>query len=110
MIEVTVGTRLAVVLGRGGIDVRADPYVDRAAERGLPLLVLTVGYPASAAQQEFVAEAIGRAVEARVFLDTILLPGPAELVTHLTLQDEVTVHADRRERRRIASALARLRS
>ncbi len=108
MIEVTVSTRLVVVLGRGRLEVRAVPYVERAAERDIPLLVLTIGYPVSAAQQDFVAEAIDRAVDARVFLDAILLAEPAELATHLTIADEVSVHAGR-DRRRIASVLARLR-
>jgi hypothetical protein len=110
VIEVTVGTRLVVVLGRGRLEVSAVPYVERAAERDIPLVVLTIGYPVSTAQQGFVAEAIDRAFGARVDLDAILVPDPAELTTHLTLEDEVTVHADSSDRRRIASVLARLRS
>ena len=108
MIEVQVRTRVAVVLGRGRLEASAVPYVERAAEWDVPLLVLTIGYPVSRSQQDFVAEAIYRAFDARVFLDAILLADPAELATHLTPEDEITVHADGRERRRIASALARL--
>jgi hypothetical protein len=109
VIDVTVITRVVVVLGRGRLEVGAAPYVERAAERGVPLLVLTIGYPVSRPQGDFVAEAIDRAFDARVSLDAILLAEPAELATHLTIVDEVTVHAGR-DRRRIASALARLRT
>jgi len=105
VIDVTVTTRLVVVLGRGRLDVDAAPYVERAAERGVPLLVLTIGYPVSAAQGDFVAEAIDRAFDARVSLDAILLAEPAELATHVTSADEVAVHAGR-GRRRIASVVA----
>jgi hypothetical protein len=108
VIDVTVTTRLVVVLGRGRLDVDAAPYVERAAERGVPLLVLTIGYPVSRPQGDFVAEAIDRAFDARVFLDAILLADPADLTTHLTIADEVSVHASQ-DRRRIASVLARLR-
>jgi hypothetical protein len=108
VIEVTVSTRVVVVLGRGRLDVGAAPYVERAAQRDIPLVVLTIGYPVTAAQQEFVAEAIDRAFDARVFLDAILLAEPAELATHLTVADEVSVQAGR-DRRRIASVVARLR-
>jgi hypothetical protein len=108
VIDVTVTNRLVVVLGRGRLDVEAAPYVERAAERGVPLLVLTIGYPVSAEQGAFVAEVIDRALDARVFLDAILLAEHAELATHLTTTDEVSVHAGR-DRRRIASVMARLR-
>lgn len=107
MIDVTVGTRVVVVLGRGRLEAGVAPYVDRAAERGVPLVVLTIGYPVSQPQAEFVAEAIDRAFDARVVLDAILLAEPAELATHLTTADEVTVHAGR-DQRRIASVVARL--
>lgn len=110
MIDVTVSTRVVVVLGRGRLDVAASAYVDRAAELGVPLLVLTVGYPVSEPQRDFVAEAIAEAFEARVSLDAILLLQAAELATHLTLEDEVAMYAGGRERRRIGSVLARLRS
>jgi hypothetical protein len=108
VIDVTVTTRLVVVLGRGSREADAAPYVGRAAERGVPLLVLRIGYPVSRSQGDFVAEAIDRAFDARVFLDAILLAEPAELATHLTTTDEVSVHAGR-DRRRIASVVARLR-
>lgn len=109
MIDVTVSTRVVVVLGRGRLEVAAAAYVDRAAELGVPLLVVTVGYPVSEPQRDFVAEAIEEAFEARVSLDAILLPRAAELATHLTLEDEVAMCAEGKERRRIGAVLARLR-
>jgi hypothetical protein len=108
VIDVTVSTRVVVVLGRGRLEVGAAPYVKRAAERGVPLLVLTIGYPVSRPQGDFVAEAIDRAFDARVFLDALVVPEPAELATDLTTADEVSLHAGR-DRRRIASVVARLR-
>lgn len=110
MIDVTTGTRVVVVLGRGRLDADPARFVERAAARRVPLHVKTVGYPVTRRQQTFVAEAIDRAFEVRVHLDASVVDDARWVSADLGPLDEVTIVAAGHEERRIGSVLARLPS
>jgi hypothetical protein len=110
VIDVTTGTRVVVVLGRGRLDADPARFVERAAARRVPLHVKTVGYPVTRRQQTFVAEAIDRAFEVRVHLDASVVDDARWVSADLGPLDEVTIVAAGREERRIGSVLARLPS
>ena len=107
MIDVVVEQRVVVVLGRGPIEDDPSRSVARAAERGDPLVVLTLGYPATDGQQAFVERAIDAAFAARVHLDARIVSQPGGLAEHIGASDDVTVVASGREQRQIGSGLAR---
>ena len=110
MIDVAVRDRIVVVLGRGRADVEPSVHVARAAGRGTPLLMLTLGYPVNQHQQAFIERAIDSAFEARVHLDAQIVARPDELGDHVGATDDVTIVAAGRDERRIGSVLARLPS
>ncbi|MGZ6546258.1 MAG: hypothetical protein ACXVEI_13200 [Actinomycetota bacterium] len=110
MIDVTTGTNVVVVLGRGRLTAAPTRFVARAAARRAPLRVLTLGFPVTERQQAFVAEAVDRAFEARVHLDASVIGDPEKVSADLGPLDEVVVVAAGREERRIGSLLARLPS
>ncbi len=90
----------------------ADPavHVTRASDRGVPLLMLTLGHRVNERQRSYIARAIDRAFEARVQLDARILARAADLADLIVATDEVTVVAAGRDERRIGSVLARLPS
>jgi hypothetical protein len=104
------GPRMVLVLGRGLSAVSPSACVERAAERGIPLVLLAVGYPVSAEQRAFVMEAIERAFDARVHLDAEIVLEAAALEHYVASADEVTVVAAGGDMRRIGLILARLPS
>ncbi len=106
MIDVSVGTRMVVVLGRGRLDVDPAWCVMKAADRRMPILVVAMGHPTTASQQRFVAQAVDRALELRVHLDAEMVADLSGLPTQVRSEDEVTIVAAGREERRIGSALA----
>jgi hypothetical protein len=110
VIDVTIGTRVVVVLGRGRLDADPARFVARAAARRVPLHVKTVGYPVTRRQQAFVAEAIERAWDVRVHIDAAVVGDRGWVSADLGPEDEITIVAAGREERRIGSALARLPS
>jgi hypothetical protein len=110
VIDVVVQDRIVVVLGRGRVDVDPTAHIARAAGRGKPVLMLTLGYPVSQQQQAFVTRAIDEAFEARVGLDAQIVARPDGLADHVGATDDVTVVAAGRDVRRIGSILARVPS
>lgn len=110
MIDVTVRTRMVVVVGRGPIPIEPAELVGRAAEQATPLVVLAVGGTLSRAQEEFVERAIDAAFDARVELDTAWVPRPEELLTHVASDEHVTLLVSSRERRRIRRTLVAIRA
>ncbi len=105
MIDVTVGTRLVVILGRRRLGVDADHCIGRAGELGASCLVLSVGYPATERQQRFVDEAVRRAFDRLVHLEAELVFDISGLRSRVELTDEVVIAAAGREERRIGSVL-----
>jgi hypothetical protein len=110
VIRVTTDERLVIVLGRARENARPASFVARAAERDIPLVVLTVGYPVTERQQRFVAEAVGLAFDARVNLDAWVIATLEQIPQGIRPRDEVTIVAAGREERRIGSVLGRLPS
>ena len=110
MIDVAVRDRIVVVLGRGRMDVDPALHVAHAAGRGMPLIMLALGYPVSRHQQAFITRAIDEAFGARVHLDARIVARLDELAAHVGATDDVTVVAAGRDERRIGSVLARLPS
>lgn len=110
MIDVVVRERIVVIVGQGRADIDPGIYVARAAGRGIPLLMLTLGYPVSRRQQAFITRAIDEAFETRVGLAAQVVSRPDELIVHIDAKDEVTIVAAGRDERRIGSILARLPS
>ena len=110
MIDVVVHDRVVLVVGRGHVDADPAVHVARAADRGVPLLMLTLGYPVSERQRSYVERAIDRAFEVRAQLDARILARAADLADLVATTDEVTVVAAGRDERRIGSVLARLPS
>jgi hypothetical protein len=104
---VTVQERLVVVLGQQPGEKDVSRWVERAAERRVPLVVLSVGYPPSDSQQRLVAEAIDQAFLLGVRLEAVLVSTRALLPLHLQPGDDIQVVAAPREGRRIGSALGR---
>jgi hypothetical protein len=108
VIDVVVQEREVVVLGRGRVDVDPAAHVARAARRGIPLIVLTLGFPVNERQQAFVVRAIDESFQARVSLDAQIITRSAGLAAKVGATDHVTIVAAGREERRIGSVLARL--
>ena len=79
VIDVAVRDRIVVVLGRGRMDVDPALHVARAAGRGMPLIMLALGYPVSRHQQAFITRAIDEAFGARVHLDARIVARLDEL-------------------------------
>jgi hypothetical protein len=107
VIDVSLGTRMVLVLGRGRLGVDAARCVARAADHGVPLLVLAVGYPTTGRQQRFVAAAVDRAFELRVQMEAEMVPELSGISPRLRPEDDVMVVAAGREGRDIGSAVAR---
>jgi hypothetical protein len=101
---------VVLVVGRGQTDADTAVHVTRASDRGVPLLMLTLGYPVNERQRSYIARAIDRAFEARAQLDARILARAADLADLVAATDEVTVVAAGRDERRIGSVLARLPS
>lgn len=108
MIDVVVHDRVVVVLGRGRVSVDPTVHVATAAHRGIPLLVLTLGYPVSEGQRAFVGRATDEAFHAGIRLDAQIVAGPAGVPAHLGATDDVTIVAAGRGERRIGTTLDRL--
>lgn len=94
-----------MVLGQRIGDTTAFGFIDRAAGRDIPAVILSVGYPQSSAQRRFVAEAVDHAFGAKVHLDAILVSDASALSRHLEPGDDVSVVASGRQGRRIATSL-----
>jgi len=97
-------------MGRGRVDVDPTVHIARAAGRGSPLLILTLGYPVSERQQAFIRRAIDEAFQARVHLVARIVARPNGLADHVGATDDVMIVAAGRDGRRIGSVLARLPS
>jgi hypothetical protein len=110
VIDVVVHERIVVVLGRERVTIDPAVHIARAAGRGRPLLVLTLGYPVTEHQQAFVIRAIDEAFGSRVRLDAQIVAGSDGLAAYVVATDDVTVVAAGRDERRIGSVLARLPS
>ena len=107
MIDVAVGTRMVLVLGRGRLRLDPARCVAQAADRGVPLVVLGLGFPTTGHQQGFVTQAVDRAFELRVPMDAELVMATAEIPERLRPDDDVTIVATGREERDIGSAITR---
>ena len=106
MISVGVRTRVVVVLSHRIGDSAAFGFIDRAARCDIPLVILSVGYPQSSAQQRFIGDAVHHAFGANVHLDAILVSDASALPGHIEPGDDVSVVASGRQGRRIAASLA----
>jgi hypothetical protein len=96
--------RKVFVLGREAtldVEVTARAAVAARAQ----LVLLSLGYPVSAHQAGVVGEARGLAEELRLWLDAVLVTSPKQLSDLVGDDDEVTIIASGRERRRIERAL-----
>lgn len=107
MIDVGIGTRKVVVVGRDPGPVETGPWIEDAAGRAVPLLLLTVGYPVSADQARLVASLIEEAFDRGVRLEAVMVSARAGLATHLLPDDDVIVTARGRERRGLDAAVKR---
>jgi hypothetical protein len=107
VIDVAVSERVVIVLGRGQLGIDPAGFVERAADRGLPFVILSIGFPVGPEQQAFVSRAVDLAFERRVALDAQVVGTPAELANHVGTSDDVTIAAIGREERRITLALGR---
>ena len=107
MIDVGIGTRKVVVVGRDPGPVEAGPWVDDAADRAVPLLLLTVGYPVSADQAQLVASLIDEAFDRGVRFEAVMVSGRAGLAGHLLPDDDLVVAARGRERRQLEAVVKR---
>jgi hypothetical protein len=98
--------RIALVLGR-------RPTVDlpevfaRARQAQTDMIILAVGFPLSARQQEIVDEAIALAVDTEVWLEARIAYRAREVSSWVQRTDEVVLSATGWERRRIGWALRR---
>jgi hypothetical protein len=101
VIDVGIGTRKVVVVGRDPGPVEAGPWIEDAAGRAVPLLLLTVGYPVSTGQGHLVSTLVDEAFDRRVAFEAVLVPGRARLAAHLRPGDDVVVAALGRERRQL---------
>jgi hypothetical protein len=106
VIDVSVGTRIVLVLGRGRLGLHPGRRVAQAGDHGVPIVLLAVGYPTTHAQQRFVSDAVDRAFELRVALEAEMVPELSGLTARLRSEDDVRVVAAGREARQIGSALA----
>ena len=96
--------RRVFVLGRHAeLDVRAE--AGRAVEEGRQLVLLSVGYPVTPAQDAVVQDALHVAHDLRLWLDAILVPSSKDLADLVGSDEEVTVVARGAERRRLERAL-----
>ena len=107
MIDVGIGTRKVVVVGRDPGPVETEPWVDDAADRAVPLLLLTVGYPVSAEQAQLVASLIDEAFDRGVRFEAVMVSGRAGLAGHLLPDDDLVVAARGRERRQLEAVVKR---
>jgi Ca2+-transporting ATPase len=92
------------VLGREAtLDVEVATRAIGAA--GGHLVLLSLGYPVSPNQAGVVGEAVSLAEELRLCLDAVLVTSPKQLADLVGDDDQVTIIASGRERRRIERAL-----
>jgi len=107
VIDVSVGTRMVLVLGRGRLGLDPARCVAQAADRGVPLVVLGLGFPTTGHQQRFVTQAVDRAFELRVPMDAETVISLSGIPSRLEADDDVTIVAAGREERDIGSAITR---
>jgi nucleotide-binding universal stress UspA family protein len=95
--------RKVFVLGRrAALDV--ETVARRVVAEGVELVLLSLGFPVSAAQAAVVGDALRLADELRLWLDTALLTTPDQLGEFVRPDDEVTILASGRERTRLERA------
>jgi nucleotide-binding universal stress UspA family protein len=102
-VEAPVARRVFVLGRHADLDVRAE--AGRAVEEGRQLVLLSVGYPVTAAQDAVVQDALHVAHDLRLWLDAILVPSSKDLADLVATGEEVTVVARGAERRKLERAL-----
>jgi len=104
-VQTPSGRRIFVLGRQAELDVRAE--AGRAVEEGRQLVLLSVGYPVTAAQDGVVQDALHVAHDLRLWLDAILVPSSKDLADLVEAGEEVTVVARGAERRKLERALHR---
>jgi nucleotide-binding universal stress UspA family protein len=98
--------RRVFVLGREAtFDV--DPVAKRVVAEGAELVLLSLGYPVTPGQEAVVGDALRLANELRLWLDTVLVTSPEEAAEYVRADDEVTLLASGRERKRLERVLGK---
>jgi len=97
-------SRRVFVLGRDAI-LDLEPVARRVVAEGAQLVLLSVGYPVARAQTAVVADALLLADSLRLWLDIVLVTSREEITELLHEDDDVTIVAWGRERRRIERAI-----
>jgi hypothetical protein len=94
--------RSVLVLGRDPGSVDAAAWIDAAAERNQPLVLLSFGYPVSADQGGLVSALIDEAFDRGVHFEAVLVAARSDLSAQLRPGDDITVlSSSGRERRTI---------
>jgi hypothetical protein len=99
--------RSVLLVGRDPGAVEAASLIGDAAERNVPVVLLTFGYPVSADQGGLVTALIDEAFDRGVPFEAVLVAGRSDLSAQLRPGDDITVLASSgRERRKIEAAVA----
>jgi hypothetical protein len=98
-------SRRVFVLGQAAT-LELKPVVRRVVADGAELVLLSMGYPVSAGQEALVGDALRLADELRLWLDTVLVLNPEEAAALILSDDDVTVLATAKERKRFERALS----
>jgi hypothetical protein len=98
-------SRIVVIVGHepGDMAEVLGPRLPRRNE----VLLLSIGYPATAEQQEAFREALHLAAEAGAVFDSRLVLSARAAIAFIEPEDEVTIAAAGREGRRIEAVLRR---
>lgn len=96
--------RRVFVLGRDAI-LDLEPVARLVVAEGAQLVLLSVGYPLAPAQSTVVEDALLLADSLRLWLDLMLVASREEITELLHEDDEVTIVACGRERRRFVQAI-----
>jgi hypothetical protein len=97
------GARWVFLLGRSAV-LDLEDVARRAQVEPAQLVLLSLGYPVSAAQQAIVQQALQLAADLRLWLDAELVPAPRKVRELVRPTDEMTILAEGAERRRLERA------